>query len=227
MKRCRLTDHNWLAISIHNRFFEEIREKLTGRVVDLGSGFQPYREDVIAKGCSYIGVDWSKSLHAAKPDVFADLNEGVGLNDEYADVVMSFSVLEHLYRPERLIVEAYRLLRPGGYLFLQVPFQWGVHEAPHDYVRFTRFGLERLLKEAGFSSISIEANTGYWVTAALKFSYHLARFVRGPRPLKWIVRACLTVIWTPAQLLALLLDTVDRDESETASYTIRAVKGVA
>ena len=28
-------------------------------------------------------------------------------------------------------------------------FQWRVHEAPHDYFRYTKYGLEYLLKEAG------------------------------------------------------------------------------
>jgi hypothetical protein len=41
---------------------------------------------------------------------------------------------------------------------------WPEHEAPHDYHRFTKFGLRRLFEEAGFSVEEITARGG-WNTA--------------------------------------------------------------
>jgi SAM-dependent methyltransferase len=224
VKRERVLDFNWLALKIHNDFFRSFCGRLNGTVVDLGSGAQPYREDVRRLGCRYVAVDWANSHHPGKPDVEADLNVGVDLPDACADFVISFSVLEHLHRPERLIQEAQRILKPGGMLYMQVPFQWGVHEAPYDYVRFTRFGLEKLFNGAGFKSVAVNGDCGYWVTAALKFNYHVRRLVRGPRAARWIVQAALTPFWIAAQVLALLADRLDFDESETASYTVRAEK---
>jgi SAM-dependent methyltransferase len=224
VKRERVLDFNWLALKIHNDFFRGFAGHLSGTVVDLGSGAQPYREDVRSLGCTYVSVDWSNSYHPTKPDFVADLNVGVGIPDSFADFVISFSVLEHLYRPERLIQEAQRILKPGGTLYMQVPFQWAVHEAPYDYVRFTRFGLEKLFEEAGFKTVCINADCGYWVTAALKFNYHMRRLVRGPRVARWIVQAALTPFWIAGQVCALLADRLDFDESETASYTVRAEK---
>lgn len=224
MKRERVLDFNWLALKIHNDFFRSFARRLSGTVVDLGSGAQPYREDVRGLGCKYVAVDWSNSYHPAKPDVLADLNVGVELPDSCADHVISFSVLEHLHRPERLIQEARRILKPGGTLYLQVPFQWAVHEAPYDYVRFTRFGLENLFRDAGFKGVSIDADCGYWVAAALKLNYHVRRLVRGPRATRWIIQAALTPLWLASQVFALLADRLDFDETETASYTVRAEK---
>ena len=224
MKRERVLDFNWLALKIHNDFFRSFAGRLRGTVVDLGSGAQPYREDVRDLGCTYLSVDWSNSSHPAKPDFVADLNVGVDIPDSLADFVISFSVLEHLYRPERLIQEAHRILKPGGTLYMQVPFQWAVHEAPYDYVRFTRFGLEKLLAGAGFRTISINADCGYWVAAALKLNYHMRRLVRGPRAARWIIQSALTPFWIGGQVCALLADRLDFDENETASYTVRAEK---
>lgn len=224
MKKERFLDFNWLALKIHNDFFRSFARHLSGTVVDLGSGAKPYEEDVHALGCRYVSVDWSNSYHATTPDVVADLNVRVDLPDAFADCVMSFSVLEHLYRPERLLQEARRILKPGGKLYLQVPFQWAVHEAPYDYVRFTRFGLEKLLDGAGFKTLSIDADCGYWVTTALKFNYHIRKLVRGPRAARWAIQALLTPIWVAGQAFALLADRLDLDEDETASYTVRAEK---
>ena len=130
----------------------------------------------------------------------ADLNVGVHLPDCLADNVISFSVIEHLYRPERMLAEAYRILKPGGWLYMQVPFQWAVHEAPYDYVRFTRYGLERCLTDAGFESVSIEADCGFWVTMVLKMNYHSLRLVRGPAVLRRLIKLILSPVWALGQL---------------------------
>jgi SAM-dependent methyltransferase len=224
VKRECFLDFNWLALKIHNDFFRSFSGRLSGTVVDLGSGAQLYRDDIRSLGCKYVSVDWSNSYHEVRPDVVADLNVGVDLPDSFADCVIGFSVLEHLYRPERLIQEAQRILKPGGSLYMQVPFQWAVHEAPYDYVRFTRFGLEKLFEGAGFKNISINADCGYWVTAALKLNYHARRLLRGPRGARWLIQAVLTPFWIAGQAFASLADRLDFDENETASYTVRAEK---
>ena len=43
-----------------------------------------------------------------------------------------------------------RVLRPGGHLLLAMPFLYFVHQAPHDYQRLTRYGLERLFGDQPF-----------------------------------------------------------------------------
>lgn len=69
------------------------------------------------------------------------------------DVVLFTEVLEHLSYPERALAEIARIMRPGGSLILTVPFLWGTHEAPHDYFRFTEFGLARALDDAGLELV--------------------------------------------------------------------------
>jgi len=95
---------------------------------------------------------------------------------------------------------------------------WHVHEAPHDYYRYTRYGLEYLLKKVGFYEIDIRENTGFWQMWILKFNYHTTRFARGPLKFIWIP------IWWFGQIIAPFLDKYDRHPEECASYTVLARK---
>jgi len=224
MKAFRRIDFNWLIVEIHNNFFRTIQPNLAGVVVDLGCGRMPYRREIMDRGCKYIGVDWPNSLHGVTPDVASDLNAGVDLPTASANVVMSISVLEHLHRPATMLSESWRILKPNGHLFIQVPFQWHVHEAPFDYYRFTSHGLERLLNESGFEQIEITANGGFWTTWVLKFNYQSTRWIRGPRPVRWIARLALIPIWFLDQTLATTLDRLDFNSGEAPSYTAIARK---
>jgi SAM-dependent methyltransferase len=65
-------------------------------------------------------------------------------------------VLEHIPEPEMIISEIYRVLKLNGKLLLNVPFYYCIHEAPHDFYRFTEFALRYLLEKVGFKIIKLE-----------------------------------------------------------------------
>jgi SAM-dependent methyltransferase len=158
-----------------------------GVVIDLGCGMCPYKKDILKVADHYIGVDWENSIHdQSNVDVFADLAKPLPFPDEYADTVVSFQVMEHLPEPGLFLKESRRILKRGGEIFLTAPFMWHVHEAPHDYFRFTRYGLKYLLEKTGFMDIKISENTGFWQTWVLKFNYHTVRFARGPLKYFWV-----------------------------------------
>jgi SAM-dependent methyltransferase len=69
--------------------------------------------------------------------------------DRSFDVVLSIQVLEHVPDPGRVLAETARALAPGGLLILTTAQAWRTHGAPHDYFRYTRYGLESLLRGAG------------------------------------------------------------------------------
>jgi SAM-dependent methyltransferase len=80
------------------------------------------------------------------PDIVGDIctfNFGQGL----FDVIVLSEVLEHVHSPHLAIKNIYSVLEPGGRLILTVPFIFPIHERPRDYFRYTRYGLELLLKE--------------------------------------------------------------------------------
>jgi SAM-dependent methyltransferase len=121
-----------------------------GRLLDLGCGNVPlfglYRGMVDEVLC----VDWPASRHQKQHvDVFADLTLPLPLHDSSFDTILLSDVLEHIPNPENLVGEIARLLRPGGATVIGVPFLYWIHETPHDYNRYTRYQLERLLTNAG------------------------------------------------------------------------------
>ncbi|MBI1353801.1 MAG: methyltransferase domain-containing protein [Acidobacteria bacterium] len=105
----------------------------------------------------------------ARPEALASALE-LPFADDSFDVVVSQEVFEHLPDPWMALREVRRILKPGGRLYLQVPFVIGYHSGPADYWRFTHQGLERLLEGAGFQIDRLEtavgAGTGIYRIAA-------------------------------------------------------------
>ena len=197
---------------------------MTGIVYDLGCGVRPYEHDIMQYADRYVGVDWSNTLHGLSAEIVADLNQPLPIECSVANTVVSFQVIEHLSEPQTMINEAYRILQVGGRAFISVPFQWWIHEAPYDYFRYTRYGLEHMLTKAGFVDIQVEAVTGFWVMWVLKFNYQTTRYIRGRWPISILMRALLTPLWFVGQTIAPLLDKIDFNEAETAGYFVTARK---
>lgn len=217
--------HNWLIKKTCNRLIIKHKLLMKGTVYDLGCGERPFEKEILSYGCSYIGVDWSETLHDLKADIIADLNKQLPIENEVADTVTSFQVMEHLSEPLIFLNEANRILKKGGAMILTVPFQWWVHEAPYDFYRYTPYGLKYLLNKSGFSSINIKPYAGFFTTWILKMNYFSMRFVRGPKILRFFIRSVLILFWSAGQLLAPLLDKLDRSkELEAPGYIVTAIK---
>ena len=205
--------HNWL---LHHYYITSLKKNaghLRGKVLDLGCGRKPFRE-IIEKHCTkYVGLEYPATLHGLQHvDVVGNALILPFQNASF-DSVVSFAVLEHVPEPEQFLAEACRVLAPGGKALLMTPLMWGEHEPPHDYYRYTRYGLRYLAEKVGFEVIAIEPDTGYWSTAVLRFNYSMNRLARGP--LRYLMRP----LWWN-QYLALWLDKLDRKyRVDTATYT--------
>lgn len=210
--------YNFLAYEINKKFFCQFRDVIKGDLYDLGCGEKPYKSLFNPWIQSYTGVDWANSYHHVRPEILADLNEALPIEAGVADTVVSVSVLEHIREPLEFLAEANRILKPGGYIVLQVPFMWWEHEGPYDYFRFTRFGLNLLLDKAGFVDVEIHPQTGFWVMWLLKLNYQTTTLIRGPRLIRALVKIPLIVLWYVNQRIAPCLDAFWRSDGETAAY---------
>lgn len=216
--------HNWLFYKIGFAFLEHFKHCYKGYLYDLGCGEMPYKDWLLNYADTYTGIDWGNTAHKLKADIIADLNGTLPIDDQVADTVVSLSVMEHLCEPQLFLSEACRILKPGGFIVLQVPFMWWVHEAPYDFFRYTRYGLQYMFEKAGFKNIEIFPQTGFWVMWALKFNYQTIRFVRGPLFLRKILSGLMCFVWSTTQYSASYLDKYWKCEEETAGYFVIAKK---
>lgn len=54
-----------------------------------------------------------------------------------------FIIQNDVDKPDRVVQELYRILMPGGLVYMDVPFLLGYHPDPVDYWRFSLSGLEK------------------------------------------------------------------------------------
>jgi SAM-dependent methyltransferase len=123
---------------------------LGGTVVDIGCGDRWLESHVGAHG-HYIGLDsivTGALLYGGRPDIFGDA-ASLPFADGSIDCVVLLEVLEHLEHPRRALEEIARVLKPGGRLLLSMPFLYPIHDAPHDFQRYTTHGLAREISAVG------------------------------------------------------------------------------
>jgi SAM-dependent methyltransferase len=88
------------------------------------------------------------------------LNEGIPFEDDSFDSVLITDVIAHIFKPENLVNDISRVLKPGGHLVLTSPFFYWISEPPYEFYRYTEFALRRFCEEANLEVIHLEAYGG-------------------------------------------------------------------
>jgi SAM-dependent methyltransferase len=174
--------------------------KGTGRLLDVGcnegrglaiysrNGFEPVGLEVNNRA--------AQKARGAGYTVYEDLIEQHDPSIGYDAVVLS-NVLEHSLDPKDMAVHCYRVLVPGGRIYLSCPNSrswlrdvfgrfWINWHVPFHIVHFSPDTLAGVLKAAGFSNITIKQRTpALWVSHSVvsKFTFVPAaptRHLRNP-----------------------------------------------
>ena len=121
------------------------------------------------------GQPRAKSLIDVRPNPLADLFPGIeyldrGYNQEKLDtdqdytvdfaiddqvehladrfsMAVSFDTLEHVADPPAFCRNLLRVVKPGGYVYLQTVFSYVYHPSPEDYFRFSPAGLRECFRQ--------------------------------------------------------------------------------
>lgn len=109
------------------------------RTLDIGSGGSAY--DRFFPNRVTVDID-----PAREPQVVADAHE-LPFADESFSLILCTEVLEHLSDPPKAIAEMHRVLQARGKLILTTRFMYPLHDVPHDYFRYTSFGLQHILRD--------------------------------------------------------------------------------
>jgi len=187
------------------------------RLLDAGAGEGQYKDRF--KRQHYTGVDLAVGdveWNYAQLDAITDLL-ALPFADQTFDAVINIVTLEHVKEPARVIQEMCRVLRAGGHLLIIVPHEWEEHQTPHDYFRYTRYGMRYLLEIAGFGDIHIEPVGGYFRLMSRRLFNALQFF---PGPLMWIA----AFVIAPLALIAPLFDGLDKQKNFTLGFVCRARK---
>ena len=129
-----------------------------GALLDVGAGDVPYRSLLAGQVTRYDTLDVEHRTETLT--YVGDIHDMHMVEDGAYDTVLCLSVLEHVREPDRAMGELARVLRPGGTLILTVPHLSRLHEEPHDYYRYTQYGLRALLARSGLEEVRITAAGG-------------------------------------------------------------------
>jgi SAM-dependent methyltransferase len=146
-----------------------------GRLLDLGCGKAPLHGMVRPHVQDHCCADRPGSRHGSEQvDVFLDLNRPLPFRDGCFRTVLLSDVLEHVYQPWPLWREINRVLEAGGKVIGNTPFLYWIHEAPHDYYRYTEHAIARMAGDAGLRVLVLEPVGGPAAVAADLLAKQLA-----------------------------------------------------
>jgi SAM-dependent methyltransferase len=122
-----------------------------GLTLDLGAQAGPYASHFPRR----VALDLQRSAGIA---IVGDAR-ALPIRDAVFDIVLCTEMLEHVPEPQVAIDEMRRVLKPGGTLLLTTRFLFPIHDAPHDYFRFTKYGLRHLVRQFEILELQEETDT--------------------------------------------------------------------
>lgn len=135
------------------------------------------------------------------PDIIDDICEPDRLAFNNYDGIVCLSVLEHVYDPFKAAENLHRLLKPGGVLFLHLPFLFRYHADANmaftDCYRFSRDGIAWLLRD--FSEVTLYPIRGPYSSALNLNKFWKKKIEKniGIWPNQWIDRIGLKLFGRP------------------------------
>jgi len=150
---------------------EKLREVFGGGrlIIDIGGGLRLDQSRNNRKGGEW---SWIKPLlndvdykvldkvRDYNPDIVGDVHK-LPLEDKSVDAFVAMCILTHVEEPQQAMREMYRCLKPGGYIFLFLPFLFYYHPMSDyykDFYRFTQDGIEYVMKD--FSKVELQSVRG-------------------------------------------------------------------
>lgn len=212
---------NWLANSRILAALERVRHHARGDLLDVGCGSKPFAHVFDGRLARYWGTDLTASryLGGARLDAFA-CADAQPFRDGSFDTVLGLSMITYLPEPLRFLREAHRVLRPDGMLILEFTQMVPLHDEPYDFFRYTRYGAQYLLEQAGFEPVAFVPIGGLWSRVGLTMISGLNRVNRGPTRL--LTELPVRLLYTVIQTLARLMDVLFGDEREVLAHLVVA-----
>ncbi len=217
------------------RFVENVAKNLPPgtAILDAGAGESVYKK--YFSHCNYKAIDLAvgeSRWNYSNLDYVGYLHD-MPIEDSTFDAVLCTQVLEHPEWPRESVAEMYRVLKPGGQLFMTVPMAQSEHQIPYDFFRYTSYGLESVCKNVGFKEIKVTPFGGLGVRWAYELPRGLSLFppsgIRSKPiklwgvawlPVKLMVRGLIPLL----QVLFLWVDRFDNRKNDPFGWSCTAKK---
>ena len=197
-----------------NTVDRDLRRRLAGfagKILDVGCGNSPFRHLLDPATSTYQGIDvpQADSFGYRNPDTVYFDGRVIPFADGSFDAVMCTEVLEHVADPTDLIREMHRVLKPGGFAVITIPWSARFHYQPHDYHRYTPSMLGLLF--GGFARCTVTPRGTDLTSIASKIVVAYLRNLLRLKPagfLDWVLvplRLLIALIGIPFLAGALLL----------------------
>jgi len=163
-----------------------------GKTLDIGCGNDIYRS--YFPDCTTLDIEARPDVDV---DIIADVHDLSVIQDETYEVILCAEVLEHLHTPAKAIAEMRRILKPGGVIILTTRFIFPLHDVPHDYYRYTKYGLRHLMK--GFEILELVEEASTMETLAVlyqRLGFQCDTLILKPFKLFWFLLAKLTMLFS-------------------------------
>lgn len=159
-----------IRASIDGQLMRNLPRSADGRkLLDVGCGSGQFLAMAQNAGWVVTGFDFDPKAVEAAIDRGLDVYVGgfdtlqPDLHDHFDAITVSH-VIEHVYNPKELLADCYRLLKPGGYFWIETPnveslghtqflADWRGLEPPRHIVLYTWAKLENMLAEQSFARI--------------------------------------------------------------------------
>lgn len=205
-----------------------LRAHAKGRFLEAGCGASQYSYDLFTKGITPYGIDYSDEAVASARRLFPEIKKTIIKGDlfklpykkAFFDSYYSPGVIEHYTNPadrQRILAEAYRVLKPDGVLLITVPYAniaqilfwplrrilnryWRKQGATFYQYRYTKNQLKNELDRAGYRVTRF---------VALNPDYY-ARFLQKLLSKTWLNNTTLMRAWSGHLLGAVAVKKTNR-----------------
>jgi SAM-dependent methyltransferase len=159
------------VIQISADLIESHAQTHKGHILDVGCGYGFFLKEMASRGWQVEGVEISEAgRHYAVQtwgmEIHSQPLEELDLPKDRFDVVSLFYVIEHVADPVGLLKEVYRILKPGGLIFLRWPHSTPIvrllgkfskyldlYHTPYHVCDFNPKTIKILLERCGFHDI--------------------------------------------------------------------------
>lgn len=153
---------------------------IDGPLLDIGCGNLPYR-DLFPHVKSYVATDIHDERYKMSAYKNVDFIRADAVNFPFEDNsfngILAAQLLEHLADPEVFLKEVFRVLKVQGKALITLPLVAPLHEEPHDYWRFTEYGVKHLCNKADLHICKIIPMGGAWLTVGFILNHILSKRV--------------------------------------------------